>query len=379
VLAEEGNPELSPEQRVLWLARCDVEMDNYRAALEWLFDNFDLDWALRLCMALFRFWDMREHLTEGRAQLETALRLAGSGHPKEKAKICIFLGALSTAQGDFPAAQRFLEQSLRLYEELQDNWGIAASLNALGVSARDRGDYYSAQVHLERSLACWRTLSDQVSTARCLHNLANVAKVRGDYPRAQAALREATTIFEQVGDRSGAAWSISQQGDIAREQADTVEARNMYQQALSIFTQAGDRWGAARALTDLGYICCELGEYDAAHDAFRDAMEVFADLGHRRGIARVLEGSACLAAGRGSAKRALRLAAAAAHLRGLISAPLPLAEHANLDQNLQHARQSLSDAEGRSAWEEGSLMTIEKAIQYSLEQSDNATSSSPDR
>lgn len=376
VLAEEGNPELSPADRALWLARCDVEIDNFRSALDWLFENQDLDWGLRLSIALFRFWEMREHLIEGRARLETILRLTSAGYPKERAKVSIFLGALVTAQGDFPAAQHFLEQSLSLYEGLDDRWGIAASLNALAVSARDRGDYYSAQTNFERSLECWRTLSDRLATARCLHNLANVVKVRGDYSRAQLALREATGIFEELGDRSGAAWSINQQGDIAREEGNLAVARDLYQRALSAFREAGDRWGSARSLADLGYIYCEQGDYVAAHAAYREALEGFADLGHRRGIARALEGSACLAAVQGHAARALKLAAAAAHLRRTISAPQPQAEQLKLDQNLSPAWEALSEPEGRDAWAEGSAMSLEKAIQYSLEEPQSSIQSS---
>ncbi|MGC2186236.1 MAG: tetratricopeptide repeat protein, partial [Terriglobales bacterium] len=220
VLAEEGNPELGPVERAHWLTQCDVEIDNFRSALDFLFQTLDLDWALRLCVALFRFWDMREHLTEGRIRLESVLRLAGSERSDERARVLLFLGALASAQGDYPAAESFLAQGLSLYEEMGHESGIAASLNALGVSAQDRGDYSTAQSNFERSLACWRLLPDQSAIARCLHNLANVVKVLGDYPRAQWALREATGIFEKLGDRSGAAWSINQQGDIAREQGD---------------------------------------------------------------------------------------------------------------------------------------------------------------
>ena len=367
VLAEEGNPELSAADRALWLVRCDTEIDNFRSALDWLFENLQLNWGLRLCMALFRFWDMREHLIEGRARLETILRLTSAGYSKERAKVLLFLGALVTPQGDFPAAQRFLEQSLSLYEELGDQWGIAASLNALAVSARDRGDYSFAQSNFERSLACWRTLSDRLATARCLHNLANVVKVRGDYSRAQIALREAVGIFEELGDRSGAAWSINQQGDIAREQGNLAVAQDFYQRALSVFGKVGDRWGSARSLADLGYIYGEQRDYLAAHAAYREALGIFTELGHKRGIARVLEGSACLAVARKDAARALRLAAAAAHLRQLIGAPLPQADQSKLDQNLLPAWDSLSEAEGRGAWTEGSAMSLENAAQYFLE------------
>ena len=374
VLAEEGNPELSPPDRGRWLARCDVEIDNFRSALDWLFQTRDLDWSLRLCVALFRFWDMREHLAEGRARLETVLRLAGSDRSNERARVALFLGALATTQGDYPAAESALEKSLCLYEELGDQSGIAASLNALAASARDRGDYSAAQSNFERSLACWRMLSDRLAIARCLHNLANVVKVRGDYPRARWALREATDIFEQLGDRTGAAWSINQQGDVARAQNDMAAARGLYQRALSAFREAGDPWGSARSLTDLAYIDCEQGDHLAARTAFREALEIFAGLGHRRGAARALEGSACLALAQGYAERALKLAAAAAHLRELISAPLHQAEQSKLDQTLLPAWESLTEAEGKRAWTQGSAMSLQEAIQYSLEEPDSAIS-----
>jgi predicted ATPase/DNA-binding winged helix-turn-helix (wHTH) protein len=375
VLAEEGNPELGPADRARWLSQCDVEIDNFRFALDWLFQTLDLDWGFRLCVALFRFWDMREHLTESRDRLETVLRLAGAERPKERARVSFFLGALITTQGDYPAAGSFLEQSLSLYEELGDQSGIAASLNALAVSARDRGDYPTAQSSFERSLACWRMLSDRLAIARCLHNLASVVKIRGDYARARWALCEATGIFEELGDRSGAAWSISQQGDIAREQGDVHAARGLYQRALSAFREAGDPWGSARSLTDLGYIDCEQGDLLAAHAAYREALEIFAGLGHRRGMARALEGCACLALARRHPARALTLAAVAAHLRQLISARLPQAEQSKLNQTLLLAWESLSDAEGKHAWAEGSAMSLEKAIQYSLEETESTISS----
>jgi predicted ATPase/DNA-binding winged helix-turn-helix (wHTH) protein len=366
VLAEEGNPELSPADRTRWLTQCDAEIDNFRFALDWLFETQDLDWSLRLCVALFRFWDMREHLSEGRARLETVLHLAGEDRPKERARVAQFLGALATSQGDYPAAEHYLKHGLSLYEELGDQSGIAASLNAVAISARDRGDYSSAQSNFERSIACWRLLSDRLAIARCLHNLANVAKVRGDYPRARQALREATDIFEELGDRSGAAWSINQQGDIARETGDIAAAQDLYQRALTAFRETGDPWGSARSLTDLGNIDCEQGDHQAGHAAYREALEIFAVLGHRRGIARALEGYACLALAQGQTARALTLATAAAHLRRLISAPLPQAEQSKLDRTLLPAWKSLSDQEGKRAWAEGSAMSVEQAMHYAL-------------
>ncbi len=368
VLAEEGNPELGPADRARWLMNCDAEIDNLRAALDWLSETVDLDWALRLSVALFRFWDMREHLSEGRVRLETVLRLAGAERTPDRARIAHFAGALAAAQGDYMAAEQFLKQGLTLYEELDHAPGISASLNALAIAARDRADYASAQSYFERSLACWRSLSDRLAIARCLHNLANVVKVRGDYPRARRALSEAADIFEEVGDRSGAAWSINQQGDIARAMGDIGAARALYWRALAAFREAGDPWGSARSLTDLGYIDLEQANHLSGRAAFREAMDTFAELGHRRGIARTLEGCACLALAEGHAARALTLAAAARQLRRQIGSHLSQAEQSSLDRMLAPAWRLLTDSEGKDAWERGSAMSLESATQYSREE-----------
>ena len=119
----------------------------------------------------------------------------------------------------------------------------------------------------------------------------------------------------------------------------------------------------------MGYVYREQRNYEAAHARYREAIELFSELGHKRGVARSLEGLACLAADRGHAGRALRLAAAAAHLRQLISAPLTQAEQAKLDRNLLSAWESVGEVEGKGAWAEGSAMGIESAIQYSLQES----------
>jgi predicted ATPase/DNA-binding winged helix-turn-helix (wHTH) protein len=369
VLAEEGNPELGASDRGRWLSQCDAEIDNFRSAVDWLLESNEVEWSLRLCLALFRFWDMREHLAEGRKRLEAVLRLAGDTHSAERARVSHFIGALASTQGDYGAAETFLAKGLSVYGELADLHGIAASLNALGVSARDRGDYVSAETNFECSLACWRNLSDQLAIARCLHNLASVLKIRGDYKRASLALDEATRIFEQLGDLSGAAWSINQQGDIKREQSDVAGARDLYQRSLAIFRVAGDQWGVARSLTDMGSIDCEEEDHESAHVAYSTALEIFTSLGHRRGIARVVEAFGCLALSRGDAREALRLCGAATHLRRLIGAPLPPAEQSKLDQSLRPAWDSLSKEAADGAWAEGYAMSLETALRYCLEES----------
>lgn len=366
VLAEEGNPKLNQSDRSRWLARCDLEIDNFRLALDCLFESLDLQWSLRLCVALFRFWDMREHLSEGRARLETVLRLAGKEFPRERARVSLFLGALAASQGDYQTAARFLNAGLNLYEDLGDDSGIAASLNALAIAARDLGDYAAAQSYFERSLACWRMLSDPSAIARCLHNLANVVRVQGDYDRARWALGEATAIFERVGDRSGAAWSLNQRGDVECAAGNLISARSYYERALAAFQEAKDMWGTARSLTDLGSIDCDENRPSDARTAFGKALEIFVKLGHRRGIARVMEGYACVAVAAGQPARALALGAAASHIRRVIKAPLSQREQSKVDRTLRPARELLNETEADHAWMAGESMSMEESIKFAM-------------
>ena len=138
----------------------------------------------------------------------------------------------------------------------------------------------------------------------------------------------------------------------------------------SAFREAGDHWGI-RTVPDRSWHLSTASRENhlAAHAAYREALKSSLGLGHRRGIARGLEGSACLALAQGHAWRALRLAAAG-------SAFTPVNQRASASSGASQARrtllpawQSLNETRGqRVPGQKDSAMSLEKAIQYSLEE-----------
>ncbi|HEV3474350.1 MAG TPA: adenylate/guanylate cyclase domain-containing protein, partial [Actinomycetota bacterium] len=64
--AEEAEPEIVGENQALWLDRTEREHDNIRAALRWANDHGEGEIALRTGASLWRFWQQRGHLREGR-------------------------------------------------------------------------------------------------------------------------------------------------------------------------------------------------------------------------------------------------------------------------------------------------------------------------
>ncbi len=367
VLAEEAPAEQTGTQSAGQMGHFVAEHGNFRAALEWLTDTGDAEWGLRLGAALFRFWETREYLTEGRTRLGKLLKLPRAAAPtKFRARALFAAGVLAGAQGDYAAADELVGESLEIARQLHDGQGVAVSLNALAVLAQDRGDIAAAHALFEESLAVWRELGDSKDVARALSNLANVSTMEGDHAHASSLYEECLAIFQGLGDRTGVAWSLNSQGDVARDRGDAPAARELYGQGLAIFRELGDRWGIAGTLADLGSMAREERDFSAAHSLYRESLKIFQELEHKRGIARLLECFACAAAAQYHSERALRLAGAAAALRQNIGAPLTPAEKAKLEANLKCTRPGLSETSSTAAWLEGWELPVERAIEEAL-------------
>jgi predicted ATPase len=368
VIAEERSAESTPAETAAWADLCDVEHENLRAALDWLIENNQGEWALRLGLALFHFWEARECLVEGRERLQAILDLESTaGKTGDRARAAFCAASFMAAQRDYDGAFRLFREALDIYRELRDEKGVAAMLVAIGTSRRLVGELEAAKAWLEQGLQAYRALGDRPGTAGALSNLADVANAQGDSSAARSLLDEALSIFRDLKDPAGVAWSLNRLGDVAFHQADLAEARRLYSGGAQIFRDLGDRWGMARSYTDLGYVACELHEHETAGSLFVQALETLLHLGHTRGMARVFEGFASLAIREENFERALTLAGAADGLRKTLGASTRADEKAALERSLELARLHYQAAEAAAIWMRGSSMPLEQAVRYALE------------
>ncbi len=365
VLAEEGAEDavVHPE----WLDRFELEHDNFRMALDYLIKTGDADWGLRLGTALFRFWETREHLREGRNAIARLLALPGAAaHPKLRARLLFAAAVLAGEQGDYGSALNLFEDSRQICLALNDKRGVAVALNALAVNARDRRELAAACSLFEQCVAIWKDVGDSADIARALSNLASVMKFQGEYERASSLYGECLAMFQKAGDGAGVAWTLNYLGDVAREKADFAAAHSFCEQSLAAFRQLGDGWGVASALSDLANLSSDRGNNAEARRLYGESIRMFQELGHQRGIARTLEGLAISAAAQSNAAQSLHLAGAAAALRQRIGAPLRPTEQPRLEKALEFARRTLGNAAGLSAWMEGWAMPVEQAVEEAL-------------
>jgi len=93
-------------------------------------------------------------------RLGKLLKLAEGRHHQGARALCFCAGVLAGEQGDYVSADTLIRESLDIARQLRDKQGVAVSLNALAVHARDRGDVAVAQSLLEEAKCCgenWAT------------------------------------------------------------------------------------------------------------------------------------------------------------------------------------------------------------------------------
>jgi predicted ATPase len=368
VLAEEGNARLSTTGREAWLARCDLEHDNCLAAIAGLLQRDEAGWAMRMGVALFGYWERREHVMEADRQLRAILGGCGpDADPALWVKLVNFTGTIAGIREQTDESRRLIEQALEVSREAGDARGVAACLNSLAVHRQFAGDLPGAYNWYEQSLQTCRHIGDGKEIAGALSNLARNDLLLGSPEVARERLQEALVLFRDAGDPILVAWCLNHLADVAIETGNHSEADQLYRESEAMFRNAGDAWGVARSCTDLGRLAIARDDLAEAGSRFVEALGLFLQLRHRRGVALLLEGCAQLVALQGRAEQALVIAGAAKQLRDTIAVPGRSPQQARLEQALAPILRQTPPAVAQAHLAQGAAMPLATAIGYALE------------
>jgi len=292
-LAEQAGPALIGPEAVAWLARLDAEHDNLRAALRWAREHDDGAAELRLAAALWRFWQRRGHLSEGRRWLREALdRPAAAVAPAVRIDGLAGAARLAIDQAAYDEAAERCSQALGLARELGDPRGLTAALNTRGMLARAQDRYADSARDHQAALEQARAAADRAGEAVALLGLAFAAMFTGDGPRAGALAEESLAAARGSGDRYTLAhvlfmlgWTAGNAGPGASQRAEAFGT-----EALSLFRVLGDTGGQADVLFMLGTFGVNSGDYQRAARFFADSLALLRERGDEKSTARGLGG-----------------------------------------------------------------------------------------
>jgi predicted ATPase/DNA-binding NarL/FixJ family response regulator len=366
VLAERAKEAIVGPDQAIWIARLDAEQDNMRAVLERALANGDADTALRLGVALWRFWGQRGHLSEGRTILERALAINGHVDLALLAAATHYLGNLALDLREFPEARDHFVESLALWRHLDDQDGMAYTLNGLGLVTLYTGDYLSAVEHFNEVLRIWSSIGDSPGVAIAQHNLGRVAAKEGKYELARSHHEQALALHRHLGNLDGVAYSLWAIATVTLYEGNAATAANLFRESIAIFKELGDRQGEAYVLHGLARVSQRIGGELETLQLFHDVLTLRHSLGERNDVIECIEEIAAVLAKRGQADQAVRLFGAAASLRASISLAPWVAERHDQEQALASARGSLTKKAFDEAWTAGQRLTLDQATAEAL-------------
>ncbi len=365
-LAEEAEPELQGAAQAIWLNRLAREHDNLRAALSWSLEAVErAEMGLRLSMALYRFWLVRGHLSEGRRWLQSVLAASPHAAPLLRARALNALGSLASEQGAIAEALAAYDESQSLFRQVED-WRVVTSvLINQGSAAKYQGDVARAQACYEEATRVVRNLGDEPALAIVLTNYGALHIERGAPEQAVPLLEESLALKRTLGNTRGICISLLNLAEAERLLGRLERAAVLLLEHRALAQALEDRASIALGCYNLGLMAQAQANHAHAAALFGESLSSERILGNKRNVAQCLEALAAVASEVGEMALGGRLFGAAGALRAAIQVPVTPADRADYERLEQKLRAALADA-AEATLAAGGALPIDAAIDEAL-------------
>ncbi|RIK35383.1 MAG: hypothetical protein DCC55_30465 [Chloroflexi bacterium] len=188
------------------------------------------------------------------AREETGLALSGIG------------GQLSRV-GRFDQVLQMFEQSLAVFTEQSDHWGMSRALHDLGFTCYAAGRYEAAFDYFQRGITICHESGNLKTLGDLLNMVGEVHKVLGAYDAGRQATQKALAARTMIGEKRGIAWSLQLLGELAWLTGDNETAEQRLLESLALFREI-EVTTAAAAANILGEVAAGRGDYAQAKAYF---------------------------------------------------------------------------------------------------------------
>jgi non-specific serine/threonine protein kinase len=285
-LAEQAEPLLMSRDQTEWQIRLEVEHNNFQVALDWLetpeastLVARPSEEGLRLAGALWRYWEVRGHIAEGRSHLDRLLRPTDPDASRAVlarahlgAGVCAFYGF------DYPSAIQHYEDSARLYRLVGDDRGVTRPLTYLGWLYTYQADYARGRGLLEKALQVSRAVGDRQAEAWATARLGVLAYFAGDPAKGAPLLERALALSREMGDALGTGWWLLLLGMAEVSLGRLDRAAGLLEECVVSCRQLGDLRDCAFALAFLGLIAHLRGETEGVPPRLRESLRTGLEL-----------------------------------------------------------------------------------------------------
>ncbi len=216
---------------------------------------------------------LRTEYDDAVAKAEEVLSIVDNG--EERAVIASAhrtLGICYYLQGQLEEGLAELEEALRSFEGLGDEYNVANTLHDMGTIyfSVDDGKFLD---YFRKALAHWSRLGMRGPLAMTLNNIGMAHYRQGRFDEALETLHRAMAESQAMGSPRPQAYAQASIGDVHRARGDHGPAQRSYEQALVLAEQAGEGFLVTYLVDALGNVQRVLGNYEKAEELLGQAME----------------------------------------------------------------------------------------------------------
>ena len=237
------------------------DLANFRAVLDRALAAGDAELGMSMAVALEQYW-VSNNPPEGERWF-AAFFAGGELPPALRARALRARGGALFISGRFAEGTVYHRQSLDLYRELDDEFGIGHMLYRLAVEANRTGDPALARQLAEESREHHGDKSPWAES-QVLHLLGMLAFQAGRREEGLELQMRSAELADEVGSRWLRLGSLLAAAEYALEMDRPSQARDLSLTALSVADAIGDRMRIAYALTLLAWTAAAQGHFDRA-------------------------------------------------------------------------------------------------------------------
>jgi len=273
-----------------------------------------------------------------------------------------------TRIGDLAQMRRLLEELLQ--RSPAKGRARAAAFREASAVSYWQGDYESAIAHAEASLTLARDLGDIEEAARALVWAGQAHQARDELAAAVEMFDKATSLLKDSNNHRLVNFVRSATAGLALHRGDCTSARDILAECLTTVRADGDVARTAYQLDPLAWAQLGLNDPRAAVAGWKEALSIQRDLKNQLGMINCLEGLSCAAEVLGDDLRVVRLAAVTTRMSGEMSySDLPFLS-GHLENSLRRSRARLGARGSEEAWKEGRSLSLDRAADYALDESE---------
>jgi predicted ATPase len=351
-----------------WMKALEEEHDNLRAALHWALEYDEIESALRIAGAIWRFWQIHGHVEEGSKWMKTILDRAKGQMSIARAKALWGAGWLGMVVGTLSQSREYFEEGAIISRKLKDKRYLGLSLHGIGAVARAQGDFEGSRVAFEESLPLFQSLDNTEDVAWTFEHLGVTAIEQGDFVQAVTYLSEGLAVFRELDQRWPCAEALTFLGHAALQQSDYDMARKRYEEALVIYEELEDKLNIATINSYIGATLFGLGDYKKAISLYKENLVLSHKLRDHWGFVWGVERLAEAAEKLKQFERSVCLWSAANALRRVNGVLWHPGFHSYYtEQRFASLKDELGDERWAKLWSEGQAMTPDQVVASALE------------